>query len=378
MRGDMPRVGVTATGFRGTPKETAILHKTWDEIIPVLSWSTAVANGWVSMPNVHIVPIHNDDEITIRGADFQVRGKNGVNALIGPTLERLVTMIQDRWDEDSWRPTMVTLPSTDLVAAFCSAAADILLPVVAVVQATKPEDRVAAFGACVTGKAILVQIGVVGEGVDLPIRTIWDCKPTLSAVAWQQLIGRGTRPVEQGEARPTVYCTNRNVERHGYLLEGMVPRSVYKEAQDGFGGPTKRAGLRRLGLEAMARFKPISIPLADGTDATGFALQRWDNDTGRQHHYFAVVLPYLDDVLFAERTNTANADGSMAWGRWRRTELPEDLRGFATGKPGPFSDAQKKWWREAAARHGLNNAADVDKRTFSVLPVLRDLHIVIR
>ena len=118
-----------------------------------------------------------------------------------------------------------------------------------VVGGTPGEQRRAAFAATAARRAALVQVSVVSEGVDLPgLRRLVDCRPTLSPVYWLQCLGRIRRPVPSGEPPPEYICTNRNLSRHCYLLEGMLPLAAVREAQGAFETPSRRMGIRVVGL----------------------------------------------------------------------------------------------------------------------------------
>src|SRR5262249_39773823 len=142
-----------------------------------------------------------------------------------------------RWD----RPTMLALPSVETAAGCLHALAAAGLPAALVTGETSQAARQEAFTATVAREQVLIQIGVVSEGVDLLLRRLVDPLPTLSPVRWVQLLGRITRPVPPGEAAPEYWGCCRNLERHAYLLEGLVPLPALAQAQAAFGRPTARA-----------------------------------------------------------------------------------------------------------------------------------------
>ncbi len=146
----------------------------------------------------------------------------------------------------------------------------------------------------VNRKALMVQIKVVGEGVDLPLRRLIDAAPTMSPVFWRQRIGRIMRPVngellcpachsnreygppcplchDEGrvkEAPPEYIVTNHNLLRHGYLLKGVLPPKAFRDATTAWGPdfkPSRRVVARAAGLNGLGKFSPSQIPLSDGT-----------------------------------------------------------------------------------------------------------------
>jgi DNA repair protein RadD len=368
----VPRIGFTATPFRGSPKETRELKERWGEPFVALTWKEAVEERVVTMPACEIVPLLDDDVVTIQGADFRVSGVGGLEQALTSRLGELARLVEHVWQTDE-RPLMVALPSTALVGALAEALDALNVPRIEVTQATSSLERSLAFADCIGRKAALLQIDVVSEGVDLPIRILIDAKPTLSPVRWQQQVGRITRPADES---PRYICINRNLERHGYLFEGLLPRGVVAAAQKEWGGATKRSGARHIGLEALGRYKPISIPLLDGAVGSAFNIYNWDNTSGQRREYFVFVLPGGSAPLCASRTNGARPDGSMDWGKWAVCTLPADFAGFQTSAAKwPVSEKQAAWWRRDAKRLGLDPLAQVDGRTFAVLPVLSHLGV---
>lgn len=361
-----PAVGLTATGFRGTPKETLKLRELWGEPLVLRSWTAAAAAGDLAVPRCEVRPLLNDDVVTVGSTgDFQV------SALEAAGLERidsLVGLIEETWAQDR-RPMLVSLPSRNLIN---EAAVRLTCPYVIVTEDTPAAERQEAFRAAAAGVAVLLQITVVSEGVDLPSLRVWiDGLPTLSPVRWTQTLGRITRP---SGSVPRVICTNRNLERFCYLLEGLIPREDLAQAQQAFGGPSQRLGAHRLGLEALGRFKPIEIPLEGGLKTHGFALRAWDEASQRQKQYFCVVAPTSGEVIFAGRENVKMEDDKWGYGKWKAIPIPSDLQGFATSpKAWEPSEKQMAWWQRDAIRYGLDPLPPREVRAWQVLPVLAAL-----
>src|SRR5262249_6867551 len=141
-----------------------------------------------------------------------------------------------------------------------------------VVSSDTPKgERRLAFKATEACVAALLHINIVTEGVDLKLRRLVDASPTMSPVKWVQQFGRITRPVAEGERAPEYVCTNRNVLRHAYALEGAVPVAAVVEAEKVF-PRSERAHVRALGLEAIGRFKPTQLKLTNGSTAHFYSL----------------------------------------------------------------------------------------------------------
>jgi hypothetical protein len=225
----------------------------------------------------------------------------------------------------------------------------------------------------VSRHAALVHVNVVSEGVDLPeLRRGIDCRPTLSPVLWLQTFGRIRRPVAPGEDPPEYLCTNRNLARHAYLLEGVLPTATVAEAQAAFPTAGKRAGIRVVGLEGLGRFRATELPLSGGLTGVMYA---FSSLVDNQVIEYAVLLhPARLQPVVATRRNTVRTDGTRAYGRWRPLpELPAITEGFASLPPAELTDKQRAWWTRAAAGRGLDPAATVNRRNFAALPVLADL-----
>jgi len=370
----LPVVGFTASAFRGTPRETAKLLEYWGKPYVALSLKDSVAAGWSAFPEIEVVPILDDDEVSIAAnGDFQVTGGKGLDEHQGARLGALADLIEDVWKTDG-RPMIVSVPSTDILNSLCTELWTRVLPFHRIAQDTTAKERVIAFAAVKAGTHFLVQIVVVSEGIDIPELRVWiDALPTMSPVRWLQTFGRVTRPGD----RPRVIVTNRNVERHAYLLEGILPIAKVAEAQQAFGGASRRSGVRHLGLESLGRFKAIEIPLLSGCIAHGYALYSWDRSTGKKEEYFALALPNRPDLLFARRISQEKG-GRMSWGKWTRCASPTDFVGYqSTPKSWSLTEKMEAWWVRAARGHGLRAEPPEQARVFQVLPVLSNLKVKI-
>jgi hypothetical protein len=367
--GRVPAVAYTASPYRGTPKGTAALRAQWGEPVWVLTYPEAVERGVLSFPECRTVALVDDDEIEVQNGEFvasqvEAASRSAIEH-VAELCESLVTGGPRAWD----RPTMFAMPSVALCHQMTEALNRRGLPALPVTGDTPHSHRQAAFAACLDRSAALVQVAVVSEGVDLAVRRLIDMAPRMSPVAWLQQFGRITRP---GGASEYV-CTNRNLLRHGYLLDGCLPLAALAEASAAFSGQGKRAGVRAFGLEALGRLQPVELPLTSGVTATMYAVSAAEGHQTRQ--YVCLVHPAKDEPIWAERANAVNSEGERQYGRWRRCEAPEGLRGFASLPPGPVSEKQKDWWNKSATRHGLAADTEPNRKVFQALPVLSDLRI---
>jgi superfamily II DNA or RNA helicase len=367
----VPAVGLTATPFRGTPRGTAELLGSWGDVHWVLTEQQAVRRGVVAVPRCRVVGLVDDDLIDTRSGDIEVTpAGDAIRGRLDDLIEVCRPMVADgRWD----RATMLTFPTvdsaTDAAGRFDAAG----LPTALVTGGTPPEERQEAFRRVVDRRAALVHVNVVTEGVDLPeLRRGIDCRPTLSPVLWLQTLGRVRRPVPTDESPPEYLCTNRNLARHAYLLEGVLPIDTVAEAQAAFATPGRRAGIRVVGLEGLGRFRAAELPLAGGLTGIMFA---FSSLVGNQAVEYAVLLhPARMAPIVATRRNGKKPDGTRAYGRWEALPgLPVVTEGFASLAATEPTDKQKAWWRRDAARRGLAPDAPVNRRNFAALPVLTDL-----
>lgn len=382
--------GFTATPFRGSPRSTKALREAWGEPIVVYTIPEAAEDGWLTLPTFEVVPLVDDDKVKVVNGKFVVKSANKETK---SRIDALADLVRDRLDFDeidsyerdplaplSIVPTVVTVPSSD-VASWLVSALDRRGILADWVSAKTPaRERAAAYRRCELGQSVLVSIAVLTEGVDLPwLKRLIDARPLLSPVAWVQQIGRIMRNKVDG-SRGEYICTNRNLERHAYLLQGALPREKFAEAQAAFEKPSDRDNKGRVGLEAMRRFKAIPLPLAGGS--TGFMFNVWSVDSeGVKTEYVSLLDPVQPEPITACRTipRLTEADGDRVYdykaaGRWTLCQIPDDLTGFATsGQKRELSDPMLRWWKRSARRHGLDPDADINRRQFAALPVLSDL-----
>lgn len=379
-----PRVSFTATDYRGTPQETRKLREAYPIVRHVLSLQDAVTNRVIAAPTFTVWPLMNDDLIRVVNGEFVV---SEVNSQFKTALPDLVARIgrffnpsADVWEWD--RPTMLSVNSVaqanDVKGAFDYAG----LPTELVTGDTPAGERASIFAATVARKQLLIQISVVGEGIDLPLRRLIDCAPTVSPVRFQQRLGRITRPTE--EAPEYIACCH-NLTRHAYLWHGIIPRSELIDAQKAWGPdykPPRRSLARALGLEGFGKFTVSPVPLADGLTASVYSLATKDG----LEQYAVVLHPMLPEPVYARRTNAHTGETAVfeapggklveykvkSYGRWKLVDGFPDMEGVASTKLSPPTPNMLKWWKRDARRFGLDDQATPDARTFQVLPILSD------
>lgn len=356
-------LGYTATPFRGTPKETKKLRDAWPNMLELATIPQLRDAGHISFPKFAVVPLLDDDTVTVSRGEFSVRG---AGTLAKTQSGHIASVVQQRGALD--RPTFVVVPSTEAMHAVAHEIEALGIPARVVHQKTKLPDRAAYYAECERCEAVLVTIQVLAEGADLPyLARLYDASPTTSPVAWLQRIGRIFRPKDE---RGEVYVLCRNLERWAFLLAGALPSEVIYEAQTAFEAPSKRSGFRSLGFERLGRFKPLRLPLANGCEGQAFMLVSHDED-GVQTEYCILATDTAPEPIAATRTNGVKPSGERAYGTWTPCEVPVGLEGFATSSQrGELSPKQANWWRRAARRHGLDPDAEVSRREFAALPVL--------
>ena len=377
-------LGFTATPYRGTPAGTAALREAWGEPYLLLTFPEAVAQGACVVPTVEVVPLLDDDLVQVRGGEFV--DKSASKEVVS-RVEALASLIAKWWGHGAPGPypgccpitapqhmdlpTLVAVPSTECVGALVEALDRLGVDAIGVTQSTTGEARLRAFEECRQRRAVIVQIKVVSEGVDLPwLGRLVDARPMVSPVAWLQQLGRLTRP---GHGVKHYVCTNRNLERHAYLLQGAIPRSAVGQAQAAFGSPSKRGPGRIVGLEALGRLKPIELPLANGVKSTCFSIMKLEGTNRRC--YTIAHDPCTDEPIVATRVDVVTPGEEPAWGKWERCAMPTDFEGFGTShRRGPATDKQLVQWKRHAKRLGLDpDAENLQSRQIDLLFTLLQL-----
>jgi len=354
-------IGFTATPYRATPKQTQLLRENWGAPVEILTWPSAIEGGWAAAPKVRTVPLVDDDRIALHAGDFQ--GADACTAY-ATQIDKLADLCAEYNDGV---PTMISVPGTEIAKTLEAALLQRLVSAEAILQDTPTSRRSYVLEELRAGRMMVIHINVITEGVDIPeLRRLIDAQPTLSPVRWVQQVGRITRP---GDIEPEVICTNRNIERHAYLFHGVWPSTYVVEAQEAWEAPSSRTGLRHMGLEPLARYKKLQVPLLKGGYVTVLQLYKTEK-LGRATQELCVFIPPGGaEPIVAHRTNSP-----PQWGTWRLGPLPDDMRGWLSSKwTGDATDKQLAWWRRAAWRHGLDQNYEPTKREFQIMPVLKDL-----
>lgn len=371
LTGMPPTALFTATYYRGTARSTELLRKRFGEPWTMVSLREAARRGDVSIPTWTVWPLVDDDEVTLDSSgEFDVR--QVASAYADKVEDLAARSVSAFYANESWgRPTVFALPSTAVAHALQAALARHGAPSTVVHAGTRPNDRQHYFDLLRSSSAALLQIAVLGEGVDLPVRRLIDARPCMSPTAWMQLVGRETRPVSPGESAPEYVCTNRNLARHAYLFEGLLPPRAVVDCQQAFGGPGQRGAHRALGLESVGRFRGSEVKAADGCVCLFYALS--DVSNGRMREFGCLVHPATPEPIWGQRVHTPKPDGTKGYGKWVRAEAPSDLRGFGSVSSGEPTPKMKAWWDRTAATRGLDVEQKVTRKTFQVLPFMLDL-----
>lgn len=387
--GNCPDIGWSATAYRGTPAETKKLIDRWGKPYVALSLKDAVARGVVAMPRFEIWPLLDDESIAVTNGEFVTSAVDGEikNKLID--IVRKIGTLYDPVAERWIRSTMVAVSSVASADLLTLALNQEGFPALSVTGDTPRRERESTFQATAYERThALVQVKVVGEGVDLPFRYQVDLSPTMSPAWFYQRVGRATRPTPPGEEQPVIFVCNHNFTRHAYLWAGLVPSSQVKAAQQAWGPewkPTRRSVARALGLEGFGKFVVASVPAIDGTLVSLYALQTKDGT----HQYVVLLHPCRDEPWYFERTNKKTGkkrqfekpDGTLveydekAYGKWRRIDGIPDATGYVSVKPQTITENMMNWWKQehgGAKSRGLDPEYEPNAREFMALPVLSD------
>lgn len=363
LSGLVPSLAYTATPYRGTPKSTREFLDAWGEPIWLISYAEAAREGYIKVPHFSILPLVDDDIVEVSGGEFEVTSLDSV------TMNRLQDIVDHAapWYGATWdMSTIFAVPSTYTAFELQRAMSARGLPTAIISGSTPRSERRLIFEACRHGILALIHINIVTEGVDEPFRRYVDLAPTLSPVNWVQKLGRITRPWAH---TPIYICTNRNLLRHAYALEGIVPISALAEAEKLF-GPTTRAHSRVLGLEAIGRFKPTTTKMLDGTNVYVYAMSALE---GVQVVEYACLCHPARDPFWAKKVSAVKEDRTRDYGTWALCPAPTSLQGFASKGMGEPTVPMLKWWVRAAAHYGLDPDQEVTRKSFTALPVLANV-----
>lgn len=376
--GRVPRIGPTATTFRGTPEGTRELLKSWnDNVYTVISLEDSVAQGLIALPSFNVWPLLNDDLISIVNGEFSVRS---VDSMAKDKMGDLVLRVAPFFDGTHYdRATMLAFSSIEQVRYAKALFDNAGLPSLVVTGDTTARQDV--FNRVVDRTHILLQIKVVGEGVDLPLRRLIDMAPTMSPVAFMQRIGRIMRPTD---VPPEYIACCHNLTRHLYLFHGLVPASSVRAAQKAWGEefkPTRRGMGRAIGLEGFGRFLPAAVPLLGGLTGSIYGLQ--SKQGGDQ--WLVFLHPVVPTPLYFHRQNGWE-DGKLnkyggkkrKYVKWNLIQSMPEVEGCVSLAPAPSSPGQLYRWKESGARYGLDPDVPVNAKQYQLLPCLMDTGIKIK
>lgn len=382
-----PLVGYTATDYRGTVAETQKFRAKFPKLYRMLTLKKAIELGRLALPSFDVWPLVNDEEIEVKNGEFST---SAVDSATEDVLPDLIERLRGLYDPAlcEWvEPTTIVCNSVKSTHAVEDALNAAGLPAVGVIGDTTPKERRDRFALTLARKVALVQVRVVGEGVDLALRRMIDLAPTMSPVLWMQRVGRITRPWEQ---QPSYICCNHNLARHAYLWHGCVPPSAIKKAFEAWGKefkPSRRFLARAIDVEGLGRFQPGAVPFKDGGVASLYCMQSKDGAV----QYAVLLHPLRPEPWFFGReipltgrtvkqtVETPNGpievelkerDYNSKAARWRKLPALPDVKGMISIKPGRLTDPQRDWWKRSAEHFGLDSAAEVTNREFQLLPIL--------
>jgi hypothetical protein len=363
LAGDIPKIILTATPYRGTCKGTCQLIKEWGEPIWVILLTDAIKRGFWKMPDsFETIPLIDDDCIEIVNGEFHVET---VRRAVESKIRDIGNLIIDKGLNMA---TMVSVPTRENIYALHDYLSSRGFPSNVVTDKTKTSDRHKFFRSCENRESVLLQIKAVSEGNDLKVRRLIDASCTLSPQFFMQRFGRITRPTNE---RSEYICTNRNLIRFAYLFEGNMPAYEYKKSEDAFPTPTKRMGYRAWDIESLGRFKPSKVKFKDGLEGEVYSIV--SRDSGTTTEVTAIIHPLCDEVIWAKRENKNGKYGRFS----RLTEPPTSVKGFSS-KQGQLTPPQRSFFEKRGERLGLDTTAKLDARGFNAFICLNDLGLRIK
>lgn len=356
-------IALTATPYRGTPSGTARLREEWGEPVWVLSLREAHQRGLYLMPEFTCRPLLDDDKLDTRGEEFV-----GADDLVTSRLDAIVDDVTRAPFELS---SALVVPSVETARSAAAALETRGVPTDVVLADTSLTERQRVFDEVLARRRLAVVVGVLSEGVDMPLQRLFVATPIKSPVKAMQLYGRVTRPAA---GRSVVIDYTRNVERFAYLFEGLMPLQAVKQVQVGFGGASKRAGGQRIEFERLRRYKPIPLLLANGLWATGYLLWYTGDDPAKAGEWAIIFTPTNPTPVVARR-----AHHRARWMKAPADAVTAGMEGYETSPARwPSSEKQLLWWRRSAASVGLEKSFTPTARQFAFLPALLDSYQHVR
>lgn len=396
---NVPKIATTGTPYRGTPQSTAEFLARWGEPRWLITLPNAAKAGHIALPTMETWPLVDDDEVSVQGGELVA---SQIESRTRDKLQDLLDRCAKFFDSTGrpTRPTVFAFPGSATSAVAMEQMQARGWKTCCITQGTPRLLRNEILRRAADGSHALLNVRVIGEGVDLPLRRYIDCSPTLSPVLWMQRLGRilrqrgycvacagkgiieiretpdvdGVCPVCHGsnlEPPPEYIVTNNNLQRHFYLLDGACPAVYLTQSVAAFGKLTARAGHRAFGLQGMGKLKPIECLLTSGITVHCYSISQTVGAS--QTQFFVVVHPLYPKPIWASRGNVRNGE-TLDWGRWSVCTPPAELCGFRSLPTNPLSPKQAHWWETTAERHGLAEREPTAK-LFPVLPVLSQLRL---
>lgn len=376
---DITIIGYTATNYCGNGKDTRNFQAIWKKTITAITLKEAVELGIISFPKVIVEPLVDDDLIKVTST-----GEFEIETLQAHTEDKLEYAFDLLFNKFNWfeldetgekyvpkRPTLICVPSSSFIDAIEREAIKRKLTVLPLFADTPSAEREYIYNSITECRAVGLHANIISEGKDLPIRNILDLRPVNSPRFFVQNFGRATRPLGEHELHlgPGEYvCTNRNIERHSYLFEGVLPYTTAAAAQLAFENPSERGGKRIIGIESLGKIKPFYVMTTDGCKIAVYTV------SFNQTFYAAILHPmHAMPIWFVKKNQLADlGEGVMqkSYGMWSMCKPPVNLTGHRSIQDGPLTEAQYRRWTNYAHRHGLDKDQPVKRRVFEVLNIL--------
>ena len=378
-------IGLSATFYRGNPKETAKFRTRWGKIDYSITEVDAYERGFLSLPDCHTWPVVDDDLVEI--------GSNGefvISRVTAETKDKLEYVFNECIkvgifvDGLPTRPTVFGIHSSEIIPYFKHAASASGLVVSFITEATSISERQRLFRECLALKTTLVHINTISEGVDLgndvaKLRVYIDLASCNSPLLFMQRFGRIRRPLLPSETQPPLYiCCNRNLERHGYLLDGLLPASVVREAQSSFPRPSERSKTRVFGIETLGKLKPTNVRLVSGLTVQTFAISCMDGSKKRE--YLVLLHPCRANPVWFSKVVERDKDGNLLYSmsKWViADEIPKELKGFKSNPPSTLTEGQQRFWNSKAEKVGLDVSQPIDGKKFQLMPALLNVGAIL-
>jgi len=149
--------GLTATPFRGTPRGTAEFLAGWDRVVTILDIPTAAEQGIMTIPEITIWPLVDDDEILVVAGEFSATSAGDMG--ITRNRELCQQIVRTNWvnrsstDSDMpfmWdKPTIFAVSTREQANDLRQQCEYHVIPTATVTQETSREDRQRIFADCV-------------------------------------------------------------------------------------------------------------------------------------------------------------------------------------------------------------------------------------